>query len=196
MASFAHTLTTVKLKSLAFAALASAALSLSVSAPGSAQDSEFSLEALLQCDKIKNEADRLECFNAAVDALKSRGLDGASSDVAEEQTERNFGKKETQLSENAKAKKPKDDDEFGKRHKEDTPKPLNAGVTRYWRDDLNRHVFLLDNGQIWRAEVSSGISVPSKPKSIHIKKRLFGGFMARVKGTSVEGRSGAIKRLY
>ena len=150
---------------------------------------ESSLSDLLACDKIKNEADRLKCFNAVVEALKANP-ERQSTDLPATSSQ-----PRTSSGEDVAARPSSVDDSFGKPPKveKEAPQELIAEVTRFWRAANNRYVFQLANGQIWTETSRSFLRLPSDIKQVRIKKGAVGGYRIFIKGASKPGR---VKRLH
>lgn len=163
-------------------------------APAVSAQSEDQIRDLLACEKIKNSADKLECYDAVIAILKqqetsrdqagsARGSTRRQSTVdAGDQRRADFGLNQQQIDER---------DQIPEEAK--APKEQIFQFTHSWRDAVGKYYFLMSNGQVWKEIGGSHLIVPRRAKSIRIKRNLMGGYVAFIEG--MNGRKGRLKRV-
>lgn len=179
-----------KVKSVSLIALAFTVAQFGNISPAVAQDD--SIKELLACDKIKNPADKLECFNAAIEILKQEEADkeqlradGLLKDRPRTTTApraSDFGFNAEQLARRESAA-----------GKSKPPKQQIFTFTRTWRDAVGKYYFLMDNGQVWKEIGGSHLTIPKRAKTIRIKRNIMGGYNAFIEG--MNGRRGTVERV-
>ncbi|MBO6504054.1 MAG: hypothetical protein JJ850_10555 [Kordiimonadaceae bacterium] len=161
-------------------------------APAVSAQSEDQIRDLLACEKIKNSADKLECYDAVIAILKqreanrpegsARSQEGGQRQSSVDVRTSDFGLNRQQIEER---------DE--QRNKKKAPKEQTFQFTHKWRDAAGRYYFLMTNGQVWKEVKGSHLIVPKRSKSIRIKRNIMGGFIAYIEG--MRGRPGRVKRI-
>jgi hypothetical protein len=163
-----------------------------------AKAQDDSLKELLACDKIKKPDDKLECFNAVIEILKRQEeekkrptAESVDDNLLENRSvDRGTPKKSTfgfsaeELERRANRENPQ---------RKTAPKEQVFTFSRQWRDAAGKYYFLMTNGQIWKEISGSHLIVPSKAKSIRIKKNAMGGYYAFIQG--MNGRKGRVERV-
>jgi hypothetical protein len=152
----------------------------------SAEAQEGKVQDLLQCDKIKKTEDRLACFNAIVEKLKT------DPDAFHEQRREAEGQKPDYT------RTYSGEDAFGrsrKYFKDSTPNQVASAIKSSWKNPIGRYTFFLENGQIWQETSGSSLTLPKNPQRVTVKKGLLGGFTMTVRGSHTSGRSGKVKRI-
>lgn len=160
-----------------------------------AQD-EDQIKDLLACDKIKKDADKLECFNAVIEILKQQEAENERSQSASGDRLRRrsvdvasprgseFGLSDAQVEARRNQARPE---------KQRSKKEEVFQFTRAWKDAVGKYYFLMSNGQVWKELKGSHLVVPKRAKTIRIKRNMMGGYVAFVEGMS--GRKGRVKRI-
>ena len=161
-------------------------------AQSASAQSEDQIRDLLACEKIKNSADKLECYDAVIAILKQQeaSREQSGSDRSDSVQRRrsvdnrtaDFGLSQQQLEER--------DEQQGRKK---APKQQIFEFTHKWRDAAGKYYFLMTNGQIWKEVKGSHLIVPKRAKKIRIKRNMMGGYMAFIEG--MNGRQGRVKRV-
>lgn len=184
---------TKRLLTISTAASLTLAAGLVPTLPAAAQ-SEDQIKDLLACEKIKNAADKLECYDAVIAILKqqeaSRDQNSASRSNRQRQStvdvrnqsRADFGLNQQQIEERDQTPK-----------QEKAPKEQIFEFTHSWRDAVGKYYFLMSNGQVWKETSGSHLIVPKRAKSIRIKRNFLGGYVAFIEG--MNGRKGRVKRV-
>ncbi len=163
--------------------------------PKASAQSEDQIKDLLACEKIKNSADKLECYDAVIAILKqqeasrdqagsasSRSTQRRSSVDVGSQRRADFGLSQQQIEERDQTPE-----------KDKAPKEQVFQFTHSWRDAVGKYYFLMSNGQVWKETGGSHLIVPKRAKSIRIKRNIMGGYVAFIEG--MNGRKGRVKRV-
>ncbi|WP_262693043.1 hypothetical protein [Kordiimonas aquimaris] len=179
-----------KRKILSVAAATFVAIQIGGYVPTIAQDD--SIKELLACDKIKDPADKLECFNAAIEILKQEEANKAEASNGNLLKDRPLNRTTTRngdfgFSANELARRANKDG------KAKPPKQQIFTFTRAWQDAIGKYYFLMSNGQVWKEIGGSHLIVPKRAKTIRIKRNALGGYNGFVEG--MNGRRGSLKRI-
>ncbi len=169
-------------------------------APLAATAQDAQADAMLACDKIKDDDARLICFNAVVTALK--GSRGARAATVENFGRTNAPTQRTLADESSAGEGSASsgalaapEAEFGlpaERRVAPTPDEIIAGLVSYKTNAQGLSQFELDNGQIWVETTNSGMIIPRDAGSVRIKKGFLGSFRIFVEGANTSGR---VKRV-
>lgn len=72
---------------------------------------------------------------------------------------------------------------------------LTSEIRRFWKNNDDDYVIVLENGQIWQTLDASSLTIPQDPIEATIKRGFLGGYKMVVRNRSREGFSGKVKRI-
>lgn len=203
-------------KAIAISLTAALTLLISATGPAQADDLKSASEALVECQKIKDAAERFACLEAATAEI-SRALSETETESANQTapapTETEIANASSitpqQTTQENVDKADANQQEFGRRRllpswvpnvsigrpdpKDKEPDRFDITVTRIQRNKLGRHFFTTSDGQVWRQIQIDEIRAPkSLPAPAQLKRAPSGAIRIEVDGT---GRSYNVNRI-
>ncbi|MFT3809617.1 MAG: hypothetical protein QM698_06835 [Micropepsaceae bacterium] len=158
------------------------------------------LEAVNACSAEPDPAKRLACYDGAGPRVRS-----ALNIATEEDQFSLFGLFESGSSSTREATRPED---FGNRVPEDGVQVVESGgviteitvsLADVAKNGAGKDVYVLDNGQVWRAKEAQGLRLPSDSKGIkvNIRQGMMGAYFIKREGSnkSIPVRARKVTRL-
>ncbi len=144
-------------------------------------------QSLLACSTRVADAERLKCYDDALNALSAdarkmsekREKEAAAAAAAAAATAAAAAEANAKAAEAAKT------DAFGKRASaEERIEQVDATVAEILRDSANKAIFVLDNGQMWRQADGFGQALIKAGTAVSIKRGSMGSFRLVPRGSS------------
>jgi hypothetical protein len=139
-----------------------------------AQVSEAERARLVACAARADDAERLACYDAAVEGLSPEAKAAAAGRAAAAQA---------LAAERAKAKQAAAADRFGReglrlpgRREPEGLQDVTAELAEMLRDGFGKAVFVLDNGQIWRQTDGPAMPPVRAAETVQVKRGALGSY--------------------
>lgn len=129
------------------------------------------------CEQVPDMANRMACFNLALEKLRSRKRNAPPPPQyprEPDETTPDRGHQEKQSSLPMRPESP--------RAVAPRARSIVAGVVRHWRDDFGNFRVELENGQIWKETKASNYRLPGGNMIAEISKSLMGGYKLKIQG--------------
>lgn len=144
------------------------------------------ISSAIECRSLSADAERLACYDAAIDGLAAAR---AQADASSQARKENFGLPQQDGDQPRVTETPadfgaEDVPELRADREKDRLSSITATTTKITINSLNVATFYLDNGQVWRQLGSDDVVYRGKkdPQSVEIKRGALANYMLKVDG--------------